>query len=74
MTAARVRKHLPKIKETTLGHMKLTKQGARSTSKGEKLPKEDNARPAPAASGRRHNAITCLIPANTVKKELRESK
>ena len=35
LTAARVRKHLPKSEETTMGHMKLTRQNVRSTSKGE---------------------------------------
>ena len=36
LTASRVQRYLPKSEETVLGHLKLVKQGVRSTSKGER--------------------------------------
>jgi hypothetical protein len=44
LTAARVRKHLPKSEETAFGHLKLVRQNIRSTSKGE-IATEDTPEP-----------------------------
>ena len=42
LDASRVYKHLPKSEETALGHLKLNRQGTRSTSKGENESPEDD--------------------------------
>ena len=73
LTASRVRKYLPESEETALGHLKQTKQGIRSTSKGEGLTKQgirstSKGEELPAArrtthtTGRRRRVIGCYVP------------
>ena len=63
LTASRVQKYLGKSEETTMGHMRLVKQGVRSTSKGEK----DNTtskgeRPTSHTIGRQRHVSVCAVP------------
>jgi hypothetical protein len=46
LTASRVHRYLPKSEETALGHLKMVRQGTRSTSKG-----EQRKEPRPTSKG-----------------------
>ena len=50
LSASRVRKYLPKSEETAKGHMKLVRQGIRSTSKGDTTEAEEGGTSKGAAT------------------------
>ena len=59
LTASRVRKYLPQSEETALGHLKQTRQGLRSTSKGGDNQRELRARQTVHTMGKKRH-ITCF--------------
>ena len=58
LTASRVRKYLPESEETELGHMKQTRQGLRSTSKGATVEHRMSQ-----DVGKERRVIGCCVPA-----------
>ena len=74
LTASRVQRYLPKSEETALGHLKLTRHGTRSTTKGESAPPSSSKGVAPRRSkgvaprrisrdiGRRRKVMVCSVP------------
>ena len=71
LTASRVKKHLPKSKETVLAHQNLVRQGVCSTSKGVTDGDNDTSKgaeapktPIPSAKSKQRNAIACSFPCN----------
>ena len=79
LTPSRVKKYLPKSMETVMGHMKLVRQGTRSTkTQQEPLPEPEptpdqelesstETRPTSQELGRQRNIGTCSIPLKDLK-------
>ena len=66
LTPSRVRQYLPKSTETAMGHLKLVRQGTRSTQQQEPTAGPE-ARPTSQHLGRRRNIGTCSIPLKDLK-------